>query len=150
MKLKEARSAVDWIRDTKPSDIVVVSLFLLPLLLGAWSVVLNSISYLDEHDGFSAVLLCLLLLTYVVGIVVMKATEGRDDQLRRAKTHIRNRLQQRGNQTGSFDYLRRTVDETYTDEFLRNIIDQFPLEFRRARIKGGKDGMALVEETEED
>ncbi len=150
MKIKEARSAVDWIRDTKSSDIIVVSLFMLPLLLGAWSVFMNSISFLDERDGFRAVLLLILLLTYVVGIVVMKATESRDDQLRRAKTHIQNRLLRRGNQTGSFDYLRRTVDETYTDEFLRRLIAIFPLEFRRARIKGGKDGMTLVEEIEED
>ena len=38
MKIKEVRSAIDIIRDASKADLIIVSLFLLPILLGIWSI----------------------------------------------------------------------------------------------------------------
>ena len=51
-------------------------------------------------------------------------------------------LNQRGYQMASFDRLRRRIDENLTDDGFKKIIDDNPLVFRKARIKGGRPGLA--------
>jgi hypothetical protein len=49
MKTEEARSLIELVRDASATDIAVVSFVVLPLLLAAWSVLLNTLSGLDGH-----------------------------------------------------------------------------------------------------
>jgi hypothetical protein len=62
MNIKEVRSMVDMIRDAGINELLIVSLFLLPILLGAWSLFLNSLGFFDQYDGWKFVVICLLLV----------------------------------------------------------------------------------------
>jgi hypothetical protein len=75
-----------------------------------------------------------------------RPSESAKDKRARAAKHIRNRLELRSTRLGSFDYIRRTVNSDYGDDFLAAILDEFPDDFRRAQIKGGKPGIALNED----
>lgn len=66
MNTKDVRLMVDLIRDADKKELVIVSLFLLPLLLGAWSIFLNSLGFLDQHDGWKLLIICFLLAIYVL------------------------------------------------------------------------------------
>jgi hypothetical protein len=53
-------------------------------------------------------------------------------------------LDQRGYQMVSFSRLRERVDETLTDEQIRQLVAENPAIFRMATLKGGKPGLAKV------
>jgi hypothetical protein len=149
MKTEEAKSIISLIRDSSPADITVVSFVILPILLAAWSLFLNSLSALDTQPATKGYLLIGLLVVYVGGVFAMKSSESAKEKRARAAKHIRNRLERRSKHLGSFDYIRRTVNSDYCDDFLTAIVEEFPDDFRRAQIKGGKPGIALNEPTED-
>lgn len=144
MKTEEAKFIITLIRDSSVGDILIVSFVILPILLVAWSFVLDLIKSPMKLNSLGV-----LVLLYVVSVVVMKYSESKKDQRARAAKHIRNRLERRSNHLGSFDYIRRTVNSGYTDGFLTAILDEFSDDFRRAQIKGGKPGIALKEPSED-
>lgn len=148
MKTEDAKSIIELIRDAPVGDITVVSFVLLPILLAAWLFLLNSVSALDQHPNLKSYSIAVLFLIYVVGVWIMKSSESSRSRRLRAAKHIRNRLERRGNRLGSFDYLRRTVNSEYTDELFFQLIEDFPDDFRRAIIKGGKPGLALNDPVE--
>ncbi len=151
MNTKDVRSMVDMIRDANRKDLVIVSLFLLPLLLGAWSILLNSLDYLDEHDGWKLLIIGLLLASYVLGLINMKRTDTQEDRLRRAMRHVETRLRKRGGHRASFDAIRNEVNEDYTNAFLKQLIDLNPELFGTCTIKkGNKQGITLVNLESED
>lgn len=45
----------------------------------------------------------------------------------------------------SFEKIRDKVNATYDDELLLSVIDAYPQRFRRARLSGGREGMALLD-----
>ena len=53
-------------------------------------------------------------------------------------------LDPRGYRMASFDRLRQHIDERPTDEQFKELIEKKPALFRRARVKGGKAGLAKV------
>lgn len=147
MNSKEVKSIVDIIRDAETKELSIVSLFLLPILLGAWSVFLNSITFLDQNEGYKFLILCVLLFIYFGGLVYMKLTDTMKDKLKRARLHVETRLKKRGGNRASFDAIRNEVDENYSDEFLRKLIDINPEVFSRCQIKrsdGDRAGITLV------
>jgi hypothetical protein len=149
MTIRDARSAVDLIRDASKTDLVIVSLFLLPLLLGGWTAFLKGVDYLDNHAKLKFLIVCGIVALYIIGIVIMKWWDPEDEKLRRAVLHVRHRLEHRPRHWASFDAIRSEVNATYTDPFLNKLIEKNGLVFRRVRIKttnGNKDGLALVEE----
>ena len=151
MNTKEVQSMVDMIRDAGKKELVIVSLFLLPLLLGAWSIFLNSLSFLDQHDGWKLLIICFLLALYVGGLIYMKTADTQQDKLKRARYHIETRLKKRGGHRASFDAIRNEVNETYSDEFLKKLIDVNPEIFGTSPIKkGDKPGITLVPVESED
>ncbi|MEP6672025.1 MAG: hypothetical protein ABJF10_22875 [Chthoniobacter sp.] len=149
MKTEEAKSLISLIRDSSAADVTVVSFVILPILLAAWSLFLNSLSALETHVEAKGYLLAVLLVIYIGGVFIMKLFESTKGKRERAAQHIRNRLERRNTHLGSFDYIRRTVNPEYSDPFLLTILDEFPDDFRRAQIKGGKLGLALNESSEE-
>lgn len=147
MNSREVKSIVEIIRDAETKELVIISLFLLPILLGAWSVLMNNLAFLNQYGGLKLLILCLLLLLYVGGLVYMKFTDTLDDKLGRARFHVETRLKKRGGHRASFDAIRDEVDETYTDEFLKKLIDINPEIFGRCKIKrsdGNRPGITLV------
>jgi p-aminobenzoyl-glutamate transporter AbgT len=149
MKAEEAQSLIEIVRDASATDIAVVSFVILPVLLAAWSVLLNTLSALDGHSSAKLAILGTLLVVYVIAVWVMKSSEGARAKRIRSAKHIINRLQHRTTRLGSFDYIRRTVDADYSNDFLFAMIDEFPDDFRRATVKGGLPGIALNEPKED-
>lgn len=137
MNTKEVRSMVDMIRDAGNKEIVIVSLFLLPLLLDAWSIFLNSLDFLNQHDDWKLLIICLILALYVGGLIYMKTADTQEDKLKRARYHVETRLKKRGGHRASFDAIRDEVNETYSDDFLRKLIDLNPEIFGTCMIKKG-------------
>ena len=79
----------------------------------------------------------------------MKCTESTQSRRIRAAKHIRNRLQRRPapNQSlASFDYIRKRVDASYTDDFLSKLVEALPDEFMRIKCKGDKAGLKLIDD----
>jgi hypothetical protein len=147
MDSKEVKSIVDIIRDAETKELVIVSLFLLPILLGAWSVFLNSLTFLDQHEGWKFLVLCLLLFIYIGGLIYMKLTDTMKDKLKRARFHVETSLKKRGGNRASFDAIRNEVDESYSDEFLKKLIDINPEVFGRCQVirdDGNRPGITLV------
>lgn len=150
---KETQFIINMIRDACNKELIIVSLFLLPILLGAWSIFLNSFSFLDRYDGWKFLFVCILLLLYVLGIIRMKFTDTPEDKLRRARKHVETRLKKRRGHRASFDAIRNEVNTTYTDEFLEKLINMNPEIFGKCKIKArmgnkenkeNKEGITLV------
>jgi TIR domain len=57
---------------------------------------------------------------------------------------ILNYLNRRGYQMASFDRIKDRIGEKYEPEFLEKLIASYPTVFRRARLKGGKPGLAKL------
>ena len=151
MNIKEVRSMVDMIRDADNKELVIVSLFLLPLLLGAWSIFLNNLNFLDQHDGWKMLIICLLLVLYVGGLIYMKRKDTQKEKLKRARYHVETRLKKRGGHRASFEAIRNEVNETYSDDFLNKLIELNPEIFGKCTIKKGhKQAITLVEVESED
>ncbi|OHB58447.1 MAG: hypothetical protein A2173_08930 [Planctomycetes bacterium RBG_13_44_8b] len=151
MNIKEVRSMVDMIRDADSKELIIVSLFLLPLLLGAWLGFLNSLDFLDQHDGLKFMIVFILLILYVGGLIYMKIADTQKDKLKRARYHVETRLKKRGGHRASFDAIRNEVNETYSDDFLKKLIELNPEIFGTCTIKKGKKpGITLVTVESED
>ena len=149
MKIKEVRDVIDIIRESSIADLIIVSLFLLPILLGIWSIFLNSISYLEQHDFWRLIVLIVIFIIYVPGTILMKCWDPPDEKLKRARLHVKNRLEQRGGNRASFVAIREEVNEEYTDDFLEKLIDKNPTTFRTVQVKRiGQymPGITLVED----
>jgi hypothetical protein len=143
MNTKGVRSAIDIIRDASKKDLIIVSLFLLPILLGSWSYLLNSLDFLNQHDVCKLALIGFILAVYVVGLVVMKRWDPEEEKLKRARYHIENILKKRVR--ASFEYLGKEVP-TYTPDFLKKLILKYPTVFRDCPIKRHGPGITLVKE----
>jgi hypothetical protein len=59
-------------------------------------------------------------------------------------THIKNYLAAHNFEMVSFERVRENINPDYSDDVLQRLIEHFPTEFRRARLQGGKPGIALV------
>jgi len=71
--------------------------------------------------------------------------DTQEDNLRRARDHVETRLKKREGHRASFDAIRNEVNETYSDDFLKKLIDENPDIFGRCTIKkGNKPGITLV------
>jgi len=81
----------------------------------------------------------------------MKKADTEQDKLKRARYHVETRLKKRGGHRASFDAIRNEVSETYSDDFLKKLMDLNPEIFGRCTIKKGKKpGITLVTVESED
>ncbi len=81
----------------------------------------------------------------------MKKADTKEDKLKRARYHVETRLKKRGGHRASFDAIREEVNESYSDDFLKELIDVNPEIFGTCTIKKGKKpGITLVEVESED
>lgn len=121
MTIKEVQSIVDMIKDADNKELIVVSLFLLPLLLGAWSVFLNSLDFFDQHPGCKlisiSISISILFVLYIGGLIYMKKVDTQMEKLKRARYHVETRLKKREGHRASFDAIRSEVNEDYSDDF---------------------------------
>lgn len=105
--------------------------------------------YINESDSFrwsTAQVLLHLTAPPPASSIESDATAEFKQDLERAAAHIRNYLDHNGFEMVSFERVRDRINEEYTDDFLKRLIDQMPDRFRRARLKGDKPGIGIVRE----
>jgi hypothetical protein len=149
MKTDEAKSILEIVRGASAGDIAVVSFIFLPILLAAWSVLLNSVGALPMSSTNRMWLVLALIAIYAATVLIMKRTESTQNHRIRAVKHIRNKLQCRpapNQDLASFDYIRKRVNSAYTDDFLLKLVDDFPDDFMRIKCKGDKPGLKLIDD----
>ena len=73
MDIKEIRSIVDLIREVRKPDLIIVSLFLLPILLLPWSLLLNTLDSLNKEAPFKLACVMILAVVYVMALILMKS-----------------------------------------------------------------------------
>ena len=140
MKIDDSRSLVERIRDASFADVAIVSVILLSILLPFWMGLIFIIGLFPETTGGIRWLVGGLILAYVLAVASVQLTGVTRSEKLRAVRHIRDRIAERPapyNSIASFDYIRRNVNETYTDEFLGRLITEFPDLFERARCTDG-------------
>ena len=64
-----------------------------------------------------------------------------------ARDQIVQYLTAKGYEMMSFERVRLNISNTYADEFLAGLAISFPNALRRAKLKGGKDGLARIMES---
>jgi hypothetical protein len=69
---------------------------------------------------------------------------SRPDEMRRMAQHIANYLKASEFSMMSFERIRANINASYSPALPRELIDRLPEEFRRATLKRGKSGIALV------
>jgi len=62
----------------------------------------------------------------------------------RMAQHIVNYLKAHSYTMASFERVRQNINAAYSDQVLMNLIEQSPDKFRRAILKGGRPGIAMV------
>jgi hypothetical protein len=74
-----------------------------------------------------------------------RSVDTHEERLKRARYHVETRLKKRKGRRASFEAIRKEVDETYTDEFLKELIELNPEIFGRCTLKkGNKPGITLA------
>ena len=58
--------------------------------------------------------------------------------------HVINYLKENGFTMASFERVRQRINSDYSDASIMELIDKSPEKFCRAKLKGGKSGIALV------
>jgi hypothetical protein len=67
-----------------------------------------------------------------------------DQELTRMAKHITNYLKAKEWTMMSFEKIRENINDDYSDKLLLTLIDKWPDKFRRAKIKGGVPGIAIL------
>ncbi len=143
---KEFRSVVELMRSASSREIGFIVLLIFPFYLGAWAFVLNN---LPVTEALTPIVLGVVSVAFFVAVLIMRWWDPPDERFRRAAHHVKNFLEHQAKDFRSFEAIRRLVNEDYTDEFMKKLIDRNPEIFRRARIKregGPKDGIGLIHE----
>jgi len=93
-----------------------------------------------------------IALAILVSFITIYATQiSRMLERQRARYLIEKRLKKRKGKRASFEAIRAEVNKTYTDDFLRKLIDNNPEIFRTVTMKKGhKPGITLIGEESED
>jgi len=146
MKTDEARSLIAIMREASTSDLILVSVVILPILLGAWAVVLETI--FPEYPTVKSGGIIVAALVYLAGVIVMKLGEKHDDGLLKARGYLRSRLLQRKNRTASFESVVTNSHGLLTDELIERMIKEFPEVFVSCTVKPSRKGVKMFEEQE--
>jgi len=72
------------------------------------------------------------------------STEDPRDRFSVARQRILEFLNRKEFQTVSFSAIRDYIDDEYSDDFLRDFVRHFSAEFRKARIRGGTEGLSRL------
>ena len=150
MDNKGIHSVIDMIREASKKDLILVSLILLPIILGEWANFLNVFDLFKQNSCYKLAAIIVVFVFYVFGLILMKCWDSPEEKHKRARHLIENRLKNKPGHRASFKNIRESVNPKYDDNFLRKLIDKNPIVFRPVRIKKYGAGIALVEEQPDD
>lgn len=130
-------------------DIFLISFFALPFVFDAWIGVFTKIGANPSQIFWSLVVLFTL---YIIAVIVLGFDNYNKKRKEIAKDLIVGYIQAKGYKMISFRRVRQEFSPDYSDEFLEKLIQEFPKEVRRTRLKGDKPGIGrvVVETTDEE
>ena len=144
---KDPRLIIRILKEASIFDLFLVSFLLLPFILERW------VTILDGFDAKSLTKVAWVIgvvVAYIIGVLVMFIGASGGRRRENGRDRILAYLQDKGHTRASFDRIRRSVDQSYTDGFLFAVIAQFPNDLRRSKLKEGKLGIAGIVEEDED
>lgn len=141
----DPKSILNTLKEASPFDLFLISFLLLPFVFDAWLGVAEKLQFGMAGKLWS---LGVVLVFYVIGIVVMLHGSSRARRREIARDQIIQYLTAKNFVMMSFERVRKGINKAYTDEFLDSLVMHFPNDLRRARLKGGKLGLARLVESD--
>lgn len=132
------------LQEASPLDIFLVSFLLLPFVADAW---LDALESLELDKSEQACVLITVVMAYIVGMILVLVKSSRLRNREVGKDQIIRYLTEKDFEMISFERIRKNINKSYGDAFLDELIKRYPDELRRARLKGGKDGVARIADT---
>ena len=130
------------IKEASPFDLFLISCLLLPFIFESW---ISALKELNAEEWIMYASLVIILVGYIVGVALMLFGARRTKRKEDALKQVTNYLNSRDFRIMSFDRVRSAINGSYSDSFLDALVDEFPAELRRARLKGGRPGLGIIE-----
>ncbi|MGD0922721.1 MAG: hypothetical protein ABSA70_13290 [Terriglobia bacterium] len=144
----DPKTILKTLKEASPLDLFLISFLMLPFVFNAWVGVLEKLEVGLCAKYWS---LGVVLLGYVIGVVAMLAGSSRDRAREIARDQIIQYLTAKGFEMTSFSRIRENISQSYTDSLLESLPVHFPNHIRKAKLKGGKPGLArIIESTAQD
>jgi len=148
----EPKSILNTLKRSSVFDLFLVAFLLLPFVLIGWLEVLER----TELEGISdLIFLGIITALYVIGILIMltgtKRLQRNDKRLFNAKEKIEFYLKCRPNtEKASFNRIRSSVDEAYSDPFLFSLISRYSATFFRGAFTRNNPAIGLLDRDSEE
>jgi len=144
---KDPRLIIRLLREASIFDLFLVSFLLLPFILERWVAILEGFKATPETK---TLWILGVVLAYVIGVIFMFIGTSRVRRRQNARDRVLKYLEGKKQTRASFDRIRRSVDQGFTDGFLHSVIAEFPNDLRRSRLKGAKKGIARIGEEDDE
>lgn len=129
---------LETIRKANVFDIFFLSFFLLPYVASQWMDILDNLQWSKPWG------LAIMLVTYVAAIAILLVGANRDNRRETARLQILKYLNDKNFTMVSFERIRSNINPGYDDDLLLALPVQHPKDFRNAKLKGGKSGLARI------
>ena len=133
-----AETLLELIRKATIFDIFLVSFFFLPFVASQWFDILEQLEW-SKKMGLGA-----MLVAYVAGIAIMYYGVNRTKRLETTRDQILQYLNDKNRKVMSFERIRDNINPGYEDFLLLSLPSRFPNDFRHAKLKGEKRGLARL------
>lgn len=140
----DAKTILNTLKEASPFDIFLVSFLLLPFVADGWLDVIEKLKLGDMARYWGV---GIIIVTYFLGVVVMLIGTQRSNRREAAKDLIIQYLTTKDFEMMSFERVRKNINSSYSNDFLESLPIHFPTDIRRAKLKGGKPGLARIIET---
>ncbi len=147
MKIDDAKSIVDLIRNSTFGEIFFTSIIILPIYLASWILTLKLFNKKLWNEEIT--ILVVLISGYIITLLILKFYQTKDQKIERASMKIRAYILSRNWTRMSFDRILTNIDTSYDSELLKLVLDKYPLDFRKGTIKGGKIAIVILGEESE-
>ncbi len=139
--MKEIDPILKFLKEASVFDIFLISFLLLPFVFASWVTIFKELGYTPSSIEK---LLIGISLIYVLFIILMLVGMNKKKKREVIRDQIIGYLQSKNFTMMSFDRVRERINKTYSDGLLNSVIDYFPNELRRAKLKGGVSGVARI------
>ena len=136
--MKEASDILSAMKKATIFDIFLISFFALPFIFNTWVDVFTKVGL--PQKGINRSLVALFIM-YIIFLFIMYVGGRSEKQKALAKDQIMAYLQAKGFVMISYQRVRLKINQSYTDQFLEQVIDHYPKDFRRAKLKGERAGI---------
>jgi hypothetical protein len=139
----DPKTILTTLKEASPLDLFLVSFLLLPFIVDAWMGVLEKLEFGLTEKLWAVVL---VIIGYIVGVMAMLFGSTRARVREIARDQIIQYLNTKNFRMMSYERVRENINGAYSDTFLESLVTHFPNALRKAKLKGGKPGLAKLTE----